>query len=260
MDAHTAQIVYFAIMGVGLVVWAWSLNRAASLGKGGEPKVDPWASPYTDFPMDTAYPSEAAHRPDRANYGNVSGQRTVNGQPERLSKALARALLNTTVPGRFSTVFEVDECTAERVRVRKTGPLVCREQSGLHFSEAEFTFERVGDQSVLISYQLEFEGLLKRVRRTALAFILGLGLPILIVVGAIIWFLVVQSDNPTVRWQVFQTLHIAHVLWPPFQILHSYRSGRTQTRTYVSNMLAMLDPEPTVDNETPNHSGQLALS
>jgi len=59
-----------------------------------------------------------------------------------------------------------------------------------------------------------------------------------LIMGLLIWFLVVQSDNATIRWQVFQTLHIAHALWPPFLVMWYYRIGRRRSRVFVENLIS----------------------
>jgi len=78
-------------------------------------------------------------------------------------------------------------------------------------------------------------------RRVSLSIIFGAGLPIMLVVGTLIWFLVVQNQEPMMRWQVFQCFHIVHALWPPFLFMGLYSSGRRHSKTYVSNLLTTLE-------------------
>ncbi len=63
----------------------------------------------------------------------------------------------------------------------------------------------------------------------------------MVIVGTLIWFLVVQSNAPTVRWQVFQTFQIAHALWPPFLVMWFYRIGRRQSRAFVENLVSSIE-------------------
>jgi hypothetical protein len=66
-------------------------------------------------------------------------------------------------------------------------------------------------------------------------------LPVLLIVGGVIWFLVIPSAAPAVRWQVLQTFQIIHALWPPFMFLGMYNTGRRQSKTYFSNLLSTLE-------------------
>jgi hypothetical protein len=67
------------------------------------------------------------------------------------------------------------------------------------------------------------------------------GLPLMVVVGAVVWYFVLPSPAPAVRWQVLQTLQIAHGLWPPFLFMGLYNMGRRQAKTYFSNLLSTLE-------------------
>ena len=80
-----------------------------------------------------------------------------------------------------------------------------------------------------------------RIRIVSLSLILGLGLPAILIVGGVIWYFVVNSPNPSVRWQVLQLLQLVHVIWPPFLVLYFYRAGRRHGRTFVSNVLSLLE-------------------
>ena len=195
MDQTTAQIVFFAIMGTGVVVWAWSLNRAASLGHS---RAQAEADPFSDNYADACF-NQFSDRQDA-----IIGQKTVRGTPESVSRSLAKTMLNTSVPGMFVGLFEIIEQTPETLLIRKTGPLVCNQPTGLYFSEAEFRFERESEHTVIVHYCISFDRLAAGLRRIAIGIIMGLGLPIMILVGCLIWFLVVNSNNPDVRWQVFQ--------------------------------------------------------
>jgi hypothetical protein len=68
--------------------------------------------------------------------------------------------------------------------------------------------------------------------------ILGIGLPTLLMVGALVWFFVIPSPVPGMRWQVLQTLQIAHALWPPFLVMWFYSAGRRQSKILIENTLS----------------------
>ena len=171
----------------------------------------------------------------------LPGRKQSEGLRTPVSRAVARSLLKTSVPGMFAGLFEIVEQNPQSLLIRKTGPLVCNQPTGMYVSEAEFHFEPETNESVLVSYRIGFDRLLTGLRRIAIGLILGVGLPVLVLVGGLIWFQVVQHDNPNVRWQVFQTLQIGHVLWPPFLVMSFYRSGKTHARTYIANVLSTVD-------------------
>jgi len=83
--------------------------------------------------------------------------------------------------------------------------------------------------------------LAQRVRRVSLGIIVGLGLPVMLAVGLIVWLFVIPSEEPAVRWQVLQCLQIVHALWPPFMVIGMYSRGRRHSKTFVSNLLTTLE-------------------
>lgn len=229
MDPLIARIVYFVLMTIAGTVWFLSLRKALHLGGKRAAEVDEPFAPFDDIPVE---PEDSI---------DLTGEKTVRGTTESVSQKLAEAMLGTAVPGMFSTLFEITERTAERISIRKTGPLVCNQPSGMYFSDAEFTLTPAGEERVVVKYRLGFERLLNRTRTVALGLILGLGLPALLIGGGLTWFFVVNNVNPTVRWQTLQMLHIAHFLWPPFLFLSMYQTGRRHARTFISNLLSLLE-------------------
>ncbi len=223
MEQSTATLVFAAIMGSGFLIWSYSLFKALSVGNE-SPADDPW-KPGAEFPGSST---------------TQFGERTVHGDPEKLSKTLAKALVNVNI-GMFGTLFELVERTNKRVVLKKTGPLICNQPAGLYFSEAEFNFEPLGGDAVRVTYQLGYDRLIRLSRRISLLIIFGIGLPLQLIVGAVIWFFVVNNAEPAVRWQVFQCLQIFHAIWPPFLFLSLYSMGRRHSKTFASNILATLE-------------------
>lgn len=223
MDADVARIIFFVIMAAGFLVWLWSLQKALAIGR-----------------RDATPDWRMLHQEDAAPIDTETGARTVRGIPEKLSAALERALLQHHI-GAFGSLFEVTERTANRIRLKKTGPLVCNQPAGLYFSEAEIAFEDLGNNTTRVSYVLGYDRLARRVKGVALAVILGIGLPTMLIVGAVIWHFVLPSNDPAVQWQVLQTLQISHALWPPFLVLGVYWASRRHSKTYFSNLLSTLE-------------------
>ncbi len=223
MDQATATAVFAAIMGLGFIVWILSLTKALKMGRE--------SSAMEEWQAGSPMPGKSL---------TASGERTIHGDPEKLSKALVRSLLQVNI-GMFGSLFEMVERTAQRVVLKKTGPLVCNQPAGLYFSEAEFQFNPIGGDAVRVSYQLGYERLARLMRRIALGIILGVGLPVMIIVGLIIWLFVLPAEEPAVLWQVFQTFQIGHALWPPFLMIWIYSAGRRHSKTFVSNLLTTLE-------------------
>lgn len=223
MDEQTAKTIFVSIMSVGFLTWLWSLQKALALGR------------RTSKPDWRLLPEQQAAEED-----TESGTRTVRGEPELLSQALAKSLTQFNAGG-FMPLFEITERTPKRIALKKTGPLMCNQPSGMYFSEAEITFEPVGRDTTRVSYVLGFDRLVRRVKIAALAIIFCIGLPVMLIVGGLVWYLVLPSPAPSTRWQVLQTLQIAHGLWPPFLILSLYSTGRRQSKTYFSNLLSTLE-------------------
>jgi hypothetical protein len=163
MTEEIARATFLAIFAVAFSVWLWSLQKALSLGR---PKGK------RDWRLLAEDPATSADV--------EAGSRTVRGEPEALSQALARSLAQVHAGG-FSPLFEITVRTSKRIALTKTGPLVCNQPSGLYFSECEITFQELGNGTTRVTYVLGFDRLKKRTRNIALAIILGLGLPALVI-------------------------------------------------------------------------------
>jgi hypothetical protein len=223
MNSQIATVIFIVLMTSAILIWLWSLQMALAIGR---------SNGTRDWRLLEIEP------PTQKN--TESGARTVRGTPETLSAALAKCLVQLNV-GRFGSLFEVVERSPKRILLKKTGPLVCNQPAGMLFSEAELTFEDLRNGTTRVSYTLGFDRLAWRVKTIALAIILGIGLPALVVVGGLIWHFVLPSQNEAVQWQVLQTLQVTHALWPPFLFMWLYRSGRRQSKTYFSNLLSTLE-------------------
>lgn len=236
MSVETTQLIFAIILAIAIFVWAWSVRRTARLMTPAATSEDPWAPAFSMSPT--------------VNTGaDVVGIQTVKGTANQVSRLIALQFLKNFVPGHFASPFEVVEQTNQRVVVRKSGPLVCNQPSGMYFSEAEFEIKPMSLDSVEVHYRIGFERLRIKLQRIALGLILLLGLPVLIIVPTIIWVFVVNNPQAAIRWQVFQTLQVLHVLWPPFLVTSFLGSGQRHARTFVSNLLRTVEllSESTVD-------------
>lgn len=232
MNQFAAQIVFAIIMSVATLVWMISLRKAARLG---QKPTEPADDTHTGWAEPTAVQCSTGE------FDSVTGEQSVRAEYDSIARRLGHRLTNVAVPGQFASLFEVTEHQPERLVLQKTGSLVCNQPSGMYFSDLAFDFAPAGEGFTEVKYQIGFGRLRNMLRRSALGVILGLGLPLLLILGSVIWVFVVNNENPAVRWQVFQTLQVVHVLWPPFLIMHLYRSGQRHARTFVSNHLRQLE-------------------
>jgi hypothetical protein len=221
MNAGIATLVFLAIMAVGVTVWAVSLRRALRLGR-------PARSSEADFFVDDRPSSEFEWQ---------SGRITLRGNREMVSKAVVRSLLQVHF-GMLASVFKIQQYEDGRVVLKKVGPLLCNLPPGLYFTEAEIAFQDLPPGTVEVSYRLGYGRLVRLLRSIALALILGIGLPVLILVACAISLLVISCPIEGIRWQVFQTLQIIHALWPPFLVMWFYSLGKRRSKILIENMIA----------------------
>jgi hypothetical protein len=86
-------------------------------------------------------------------------------------------------------------------------------------SRAVLRLNSAGAGRIQVAYELDARPLQRRLGKIGLILVFAAGLPTLLTVGALIWYFVLPSQVPALRWQVFQTFQIVHALWPPFLVL-----------------------------------------
>lgn len=217
MTEATAQVIFCAIMSVGVAIWCLSLTIT-------------WRARLNCRRDSNASPVELFDGP------TMSGELTVVGSPENITAGLVDAF-RPRLMGLYGAKYAVVEQTSERVMLKKLGAVVCNQPSGLLFGDALFKFKPKGADRVCVSYTLGFASLARLVNTIAVATILGFGLPIMLLVGSLIWFLVIPSPEPAVRWQVLQTVQIAHVLWPPFLFFWILSHARRKSKAFVEQLV-----------------------
>lgn len=197
MSTAACEIVFWAITAAMALIWLlatrFALSRLARLRRGS------LEEPYTDDAL-----SEAV----------FTGETLLPGEREGLAQTIAERLAVAAMPA-GTPPFLVTERTVEKVAfehlpgVRGRGPRVL--DSGV------ITLRRAGG-GTRIRYALSlrrFAGIMKTVTYLvcfAYGGLFVIGVPLLI------WFLVVHSEDPQVRWQVIQTVQMLHGVWPPFLI------------------------------------------
>lgn len=174
--------------------------------------------------------------------GPMRGEAIVQGSRTRIGKAALRALRQPAL-GMAGVGFKAVEQRDGLLRVEKVGAQICNQPQGLWFSEAEFRFEPAGEGQTRITYELGNEAIDCRLRGVAKMLVYLLALPVMLIVLGVVWTLVVSSENPALRWQVFQAAQVVHVLWPPLLLVGFLRMANQAPVIYVENLLASLDTD-----------------
>ncbi len=217
MERETAEIVLYALTAALCLVWVSGLA----------------------FLLRTSGSARASDRPHEADLlepmgaGWIAGELEVEGEPSALAAAAARALASASVAG--PETLRILSATEGGVVWEATGVQGARwpglKKAGLRFSpgaapgraRAAYAVRPCSRGFLAIAWTLQLLGLLA----IAGGFVL-------------IRTLVVSSDEPAVRWQVFQILQAAHFLWPPFLFAGIYRSGRRTLRKRIETFIANL--------------------
>lgn len=220
MTEQQAKIVFFIVMGGGAIVWLLSLILALR---------------YGTRHRSSALAGESA--------GAIElGELTVDGSCESIRASLVDAFRPQLLSS-AAAKYGIIENSPQRVVVHKVGAIVCNQPAQLLFTDAVFQMQPVADDRVTVSYALGFDRLVRLMQTVSLALILGVGLPVMLIVGAVVWFLVIPSQAPGVRWQVFQTFQIVHALWPPIMLLWIPRYARRKSQSFVEQFLSSVGAE-----------------
>jgi hypothetical protein len=226
MELLTAQLVFFAIMTLGVCIWCHSLIRATQLKSVGDKTTDAW----TDTISGEQHP----------NVDCEIGSKLVRGDQETVSRAIAKSILQ------HGTAFEVTERTAIKV-VAKTTPAAQNTPAGANFSEVGFALRPAGEDTVEIVYCADFGKKRDRMRMIALGIIWGIGLPVILIVGIFTWIYGVNAGNPGMRWMTLQAMHIGHALWIPFLFIHQHKNLVAHSKAFLANLLTSVSLADGVD-------------
>jgi hypothetical protein len=207
VDPEVAQVVFYAITAIGIVVWLAGLQFLSGARRAVKAaQVDEWV--LTDLP------SAAARN-------RLTGSAEVDGQPSALADKAA-SLLAQGAPVAFGPV-KIVEKTDDTVTFERLGSAdlaVAR-----WFRRGELRFAAAGQGRTRIDWVAELAD------RSVFLWLGGLfqvlGLLALVVGGWAIYTYVLPSPDPAVRWQSVQIVQAVHFLWPPFLFGTRYRRGVT---------------------------------
>ena len=200
MNAATAEIVLYGITAIGAVVWCFGLRfllNSRRLRQAKSADRFSMAKPAAD--------------------NVIQGSAEVEGEPGELAvKAAASLAKGIDIQiGPLKILERSDE------RVAFEGPGPGGQLPGQIIRQGEIRFRRASQGKTDIDYQVE-------ISRGQWLFVGGvicqiLGLVALVVGFLLIHLLVVQSQDPQVRWQTVQMVQVVHFLWPPFLFGGLYR-------------------------------------
>lgn len=216
MSPELARAVFFVIWGGGLVVWALGLRHSLALLAREDPFREQWGEAGGDDEEDPA---------------RLRGEVTVRAPASAVRQELARRLAAAA-----GSTFVVEE-RAEGLELRNTLPPAFNRLGWANVAGAALRVSPAGMGLTRVAYELDLGPLRRRLGRIALTVVLAAGLPVLLGVGALVWWLVLPSEHPAVRWQVFQTAQVVHALWPPFMVTSRLRTNGRQARTSLEAVI-----------------------
>ncbi|MHC4914575.1 MAG: hypothetical protein ACYTGB_03705 [Planctomycetota bacterium] len=156
----------------------------------------------------------------------VVTRRNVEGQPHDVADGLAKALASPAWGSAPLLVRrERDELL---VAMPAAGPSFRAVPS---FSRCSVELRSTGSGTDAIFTVDYSDG-----RRRALLggkIMLAVGLLVLIALPALLYLFALPSENPGVRGQVIQVIHVGHLLWPPWLFYAIYRRGRRATEAFL---------------------------
>lgn len=229
MDETTARIAFAIIICVCIIVWLVSLVMAFLFGKR--------STPADSFSFDDALPNLPF---SAGSFAHLQGLVEIDRTPERVAEACLQSLRVISF-GRLNGIYQIRKHSDGGIVLKKFGPLLCNIPPAFYFTDAKLDFKSLGPNTVKITYRISFDRLIPLIRMIALGIIFGIGLPTILIVGSVMWFLVIPSPLPEVRKQVIQTAQIFHALWPPFMYLSFYYMGRFQSKNFFEGLLYSID-------------------
>jgi hypothetical protein len=219
VDADIAKLVFFAIAVPMWIVWLIGVRYALSrLQRGG---VEEEGVPT---PADDAGPRDV-----------VVGERLFDGDPEALSRKIAERLASSAGPG--AGCVRIAERTRERVVFDCSTATVGRLAA---FDKGVVTLTIEGKR-VRARYAVSLGGIARLMRVLTYACCFAYGPLFIVGAPALVWLLVVNSEDPNVRWQVFQAAQMIHGVWPPFLFGALASAPRRATAAFFDTMLANVE-------------------
>jgi hypothetical protein len=213
MNAANAELLLYAITAVAVVVWVEGLRFLTATirkeKKGGE---------------------EFAKADDPAPAGVIYGSAELQGRAADLSAKAAAVMAARSI--------KICEKTDESIVFETPIGFMPGSNFNLPPLSGQMRFTPQSDRSTRVDYAMAKPSVRALLISGFVFQALGL---IAIVAGfLVIYFVVIPSQNPGVRWQTVQMVQTVHFLWPPFFFASSYRRSasfvRVQFDTFIHNL------------------------
>jgi len=227
MNETTAVFVFAAIMTVAVVVWLIGLYYSLRVGIG--TATNDWQSQ------------------DTPAFGQISGEAICSASKEELLQRLPKLWKRQTL-GILNSTFSVVDKSDQEISVVRLGPVLCNLPPALYFSGVRFRIEPKSQNESRVLYTIDQTKVMSLLRRICLTIVLSIGLPVIVGVGLLIWFLVIPNANLGVRGQVFQAGQVIHVLWPPFMFIGIAAVARRSSKAFVERILIVASDAELANN------------
>lgn len=212
MTPESAQTTFIILFAIACCIWMLSLWFSLRIG---ECRQSAWQD-YKKF-----------HGPS----GEIPCEMSWEEFLPRITKLMRyQAISAQTI--KFSSKEEPDNS----ITFEKKGAMACNLPTGLMFSSVNL---RMADQSgkQVLQYQVNQGPVFSTFKKIALGICLFLGIPLLMVLSAVIWYFCVSHKHPAMRWQVLQMLQMVHVLWPPFLFVSLAGLMRRGVKYFLENVI-----------------------
>ncbi len=216
MSIAVAINIFVAIMLLGFTVWLIALYFALRIGRCSE------------------NPEWGAQ--GEGGFGRNIGETICDASKEDLLERIPKILRRQSL-GILNSLFKVDEISEKELWVSRYGPLMCNLPIALYFSKVHFSFEQISPKQTRVRYIIDQTEVMKRIRQVAMLILFFIGLPTMIGVGLLVWYLVIPAENAAVRGQVFQTFQIVHAIWVPFLFIGIAASANRVTKGFIERVL-----------------------
>ena len=215
MSRETAELIFYA--GICIFGFIWLVATVFVFRKLRAPRREEYG------------------RAEEVETGLLTGEVRVPGDQEVFSQKLAEQIasapglgvkITERTPARVA--FEVVRAGSAKPSVWGRGAIMLRQDG----------------EDIRARYAFDLGRLRAILRLVAFLTCFVYGGIFLVGVPAIIWFVVLPSEDSAVRWQVVQICQMVHGVWPPFLIgwlwSRSVRSISTSLETLISNVRHMV--------------------